>query len=64
MSAPLAPEVRDLLALQLVPGVGPRLTAALLERFGDAGRVLRASRDQLAGEKKLTEDARDDFGRP
>jgi len=31
---PFAPEVCDLLALQLVPGLGPRLTAALLERFG------------------------------
>jgi DNA processing protein len=47
MPDPLAPEARDLLALHLVPGVGPRLAAALLERFGDATGVLRAPRDEL-----------------
>jgi DNA processing protein len=35
------------LALHLVPGLGPRLTAALLERFGSARRVLHASREEL-----------------
>jgi DNA processing protein len=35
--------VRDLLTLSLVPGIGPRLTAALLERFGSASAVLRAT---------------------
>jgi DNA processing protein len=40
--------VRDLLALSLVPGIGPRLTAALLERFGSAGAALRASIADLA----------------
>lgn len=45
---PISPEVRDLLALHLVPGLGPRLTAALLERFGSAGAVLRAQPYQLA----------------
>jgi DNA processing protein len=44
----LSPEVRDLLALKLVPGIGPRLTAALLERFGSAGGVLAASVSELA----------------
>jgi DNA processing protein len=43
----LAPEVRDLLALHLVPGIGPRLTAALLERFGSAAAILRAGVGQL-----------------
>jgi DNA processing protein len=43
----LSPELHDLLALHLVPGLGPRLTAALLERFGAAGAVLRATPDQL-----------------
>lgn len=38
---------RDLLALQLVPGLGPRLTAALLERFGSAAAVRRASEAEL-----------------
>src|SRR5215469_177527 len=47
MSPPIAPDLRDLLALHLVPGLGPRLTAALLERFGSAGAVLQASRHQL-----------------
>jgi DNA processing protein len=43
----LAPEVRSLLTLHLVPGIGPRLTAALLERFGSAAAVLRANAEQL-----------------
>src|SRR5438105_3402531 len=34
MSDALAPELLDLLRLQLVPGVGPRLGAALLVRSG------------------------------
>jgi DNA processing protein len=44
----LPADVRDLLALHLVPGIGPRLTAALLERFGSAAAVLRARPEQLA----------------
>lgn len=47
MSTPLSPEVRDLLTLQLVPGVGPRLTAALLERFGTVAAILSANVAQL-----------------
>jgi DNA processing protein len=47
MSVPLDPEVRDLLALHLVPDIGPRLTAALLERFGSGGAVLRATAAEL-----------------
>jgi DNA processing protein len=43
----IAPELHDLLALHLVPGLGPRLTAALLEQFGSAAEVLRASPKQL-----------------
>jgi DNA processing protein len=39
----MMPEARDLLALHLVPGLGPRLTAALLERFGSAAAVRQAS---------------------
>ncbi len=59
MSAELSPEVRALLALHLVPGLGPRLTAALLERFGSAVRVLAASVEELLqipylGEKVAT----------
>jgi DNA processing protein len=40
---PLSPEIRDLLTLHLLPGLGPRLTAALLKRFGSAAEVLRVS---------------------
>jgi DNA processing protein len=47
MSVPLSPDLRDLLTLQLVPGIGPRLTAALLERFGSAAGVLQASEAHL-----------------
>jgi DNA processing protein len=47
VTAALAPEVRDLLTLRLVPGIGPRLTAALLKRFGSAAGALRASVGQL-----------------
>jgi DNA processing protein len=44
---PLSPEERDLLALRLVPGIGPRLTSALLDRFGTAAAIRAASRDEL-----------------
>jgi DNA processing protein len=47
MSTPLPDTVRDLLALHLVPGIGPRLTAALLGRFGSASAVLQATPGQL-----------------
>jgi DNA processing protein len=48
MAQPLPDNVRDLLTLSLVSGVGPRLTAALLERFGSAGAALRASIAELS----------------
>lgn len=38
---------RDLIALHLVTGVGPRLTGALLSHFGSASKVLRASVAEL-----------------
>jgi DNA processing protein len=47
MSSAISPDLRDLLTLHLMPGLGPRLTAALLQRFGSAGAVLRASAGQL-----------------
>lgn len=40
-------EWRDRLKLHLVPGLGPRLTAALLERFGSPAAILQASPRQL-----------------
>jgi DNA processing protein len=43
----LSANLHALLTLQLVPGLGPRLTAALLEKFGSAEAVLQASSDQL-----------------
>jgi DNA processing protein len=39
----MTPELRDLLALHLVPGIGPKLLAALLERFGSPGAALKAA---------------------
>jgi DNA processing protein len=47
MPLDLSPETRDLLALHLVPGLGPRLTAALIDRFGSPAAVLQASSGQL-----------------
>ena len=45
---PLSPdELRALLALRLVPGIGPRLLSALLDRFGSAVAAIQASPAQL-----------------
>ena len=38
-------ELRDLLAIHLVPGIGPKLLAALLERFGSFQRCRRKARE-------------------
>jgi DNA processing protein len=43
----LTDDVRDLIALHLVTGIGPRLTAALLDHFGSAAAVLAASPAEL-----------------
>lgn len=40
-------DLRDLISLAMVPGVGPILNALLLEHFGSAARVLRASPSAL-----------------
>ncbi len=40
-------EERDLVALHLVTGVGPRVTSSLLARFGSASAVLRATPREL-----------------
>ncbi len=48
MSSPATDDLRDLLALHLVPGLGPRRTAALLEHFGSAAAVRRANAAALA----------------
>src|SRR6516165_463661 len=47
IKAVLPAETRALLTLHLLPGIGPKLTAALLARFGSAAAVLRASAGQL-----------------
>ncbi len=44
----LPEQMRDLLTLQLIPGLGPLRTAALLERFDSARDVLAASAEELA----------------
>jgi DNA processing protein len=43
----LSDDERDLLALHLVTGVGPRLTSSLLEHFGSASAILHASVSEL-----------------
>lgn len=43
----LSADERDLIALHLVTGIGPRLTSALLEHFGSAAAVLQASVAEL-----------------
>jgi DNA processing protein len=40
-------ELRDHLALALVPGLGPKLTRAVLDHFGSAAAVLKATVGQL-----------------
>ncbi|HLZ10215.1 MAG TPA: helix-hairpin-helix domain-containing protein, partial [Chloroflexota bacterium] len=47
MSNPISPEMTDRLALALIPGLGPKLTAALLERFGNAAAIRRATEFEL-----------------
>jgi hypothetical protein len=47
MPADLSPELLDLLALNLIPNLGPRLTAALLTHFGSARAIRGASAVQL-----------------
>lgn len=47
MAEALSEELRALLTLHLVPGIGPRLTSALLERFGSAAGALQATAAQL-----------------
>src|SRR5262249_61371268 len=47
MTTPVSDELRDLLALHLVPGLGPRRTASLLRHFGSAAAARRASAARL-----------------
>jgi DNA processing protein len=61
MAVPLTAEDRDLLALHLVPGLGPRLTAALLEHFGSAGAALHATAAELRTVPHVGEKLAQDF---
>ena len=61
MTDPSADELRDLLALTLVPGLGPRLTAALLERFGSASAARQASASELRQVPHIGEKLSRDF---
>src|SRR5262245_26444744 len=47
MPQPLAPDLRDLLALHLVDGLGPQRVTALLERFGSATKARHARASDL-----------------
>ncbi|TWU63217.1 DNA-processing protein DprA [Crateriforma conspicua] len=47
-AAPASASLRDLLQLVLLPGLGPRTLARLLERFGTATKVLSADGEALA----------------
>ncbi len=44
-----SPTLRDHLKLTLVPGLGPKLTAALLDHFGSPAAALAATYSQLLG---------------
>src|SRR5581483_10609219 len=48
MPSTLSDEGRALLALNLVPGLGSKLTSALLERFGSARGALEAAPTELS----------------
>jgi DNA processing protein len=54
-------ELRDLLALHLVPGLGPRLTAALLQRFGSGAAVRKASVSELQSVPHIGPKLADEF---
>jgi DNA processing protein len=47
MPEPIPDHLIDLLALTLVPGMGPKTTAALLARFGSASEIRRAGEDDF-----------------
>ena len=49
----LPPEWKSHLELALVPGLGPKLTAALLQHFGSADAALKATAGQLEAVPKI-----------
>jgi len=48
MGVLLSDHLRDMLRLTLVPGLGPRLTAAIMERFGSATAACQATEYDLS----------------
>lgn len=55
--------LRDWLALTLIPGLGPRLTAALLEQFGSPAAIRNADRDALMSVPGIGSKLADEFAR-
>lgn len=55
MVRPLSPELLDHLALALVPGLGPRLTASLLRHFGSAAAARQATENELRSVPQIGE---------
>ena len=47
--------MREWIALNMTPGIGPRAAAKLLERFGSAEAVYRATRAELEKVRLLPE---------
>jgi DNA processing protein len=61
MADPPSPDVLDHLALALVPGLGPKLTAALLDRFGTPAAARRATAAELRGIPHIGDKTADAF---
>ncbi len=62
-AAPGGDDRADRLALHLVPGLGPRLTSALLDHFGSAAAVRRAGVRELAQVAHIGGKLSEDFHR-
>lgn len=60
-AAAMTLDQRALLTLHLVPGLGPRLTAALLAKFGTAAAVLRATASELQQVSQIGEHLANQF---
>src|SRR5262245_66497843 len=60
---PADSDLADLVALSLVPGLGPRLTQALIDRFGSAAAARRATPDQLESVPHIGAKLAHDFAR-
>ena len=64
MALDLSDELRGLLALHLLPGLGPLRTAALLEHFGSADAILRASAPPWPGYTASARSCRPHWSKP